>query len=538
VSEILKIIGEHARRDAGRAAILHRESDGSYRATRYAELAEEAERFARAFARHAAGARIVPVLAAKSAMAIAALLGATASGCAAASLNPRLRGPQVEAILRAGRARIAVVDGPGLLALGPAREAGAPIRSTGWWLVRAPGFLPLHEKAAEALRATAQVENWPVASDPGDLRWPDPESPAACLFTSGSTGHPKGVLVSHRDLVERARAEIDCFGISERDVLLSVLPFSFDVGLNQLVTSLVAGCTLVILDSWMPADILRTVEERGVTGISAVPSIWLDFLKAGFAFDRADRHRTLRYVTVSGGDLPPDPLARLPALGAGLQIFKTYGQTEVFRPTCLLPGEFESRRTSVGRPFGRSRVYVVREDGARAAPGESGEVVATGLGVMLGYLDGSDEQRKLRDNPFRGPEDPSTKAVYTGDIGHLDASGYLYLHGRRDAMLKIQGNRVYPGEVAAQLLAVAGVLEAEVVGCKPASGNVELVAFVVLGPAAPQAADLRRLLATRLPAWMLPARVLEKDAIPRTASGKPDLPALAAEAAARSGQSP
>ncbi len=173
-----------------------------------------------------------------------------------------------------------------------------------------------------------------------------------------------------------------------------MLPFSFDVGLNQLIASLVAGATLVILDSWMPADILRAVAERGVTGISAVPSIWLDFLKAGLGFDRAGAHRTLRYVTVSGGDLNPAHLESLPSLGAGLQIFKTYGQTEVFRPTCLRPGEFASHRRSVGRPFGRSRVYVVRDDGSRAAPGERGEVVATGLGVMLGYLDGGDEQQQ------------------------------------------------------------------------------------------------------------------------------------------------
>ena len=353
-----------------------------------------------------------------------------------------------------------------------------------------------------------------------------------CLFTSGSTGVPKGVLVGRQDLCERAVTEAEWFGLTERDVLLSVLPFSFDVGLNQLMASLVAGSTLVILDSWMPADILRAVAERNVTGISAVPSIWVDFLKSGLRFDREGVHRSLRYITVSGGDLDPSNLEALPSLGDGLQIFKTYGQTEVFRPTCLRPEEFAKHKQSVGRPFGRSRVYVVRDDGGVAAPRERGEVVASGLGVMLGYLDGADEQKKLRENPFRGAQDPGSQAVYTGDVGYLDEDGYLFLLGRRDSMLKIMGNRVYPDEVAAQLLALQGVLQAEVVGVNRGDSGARLYAFVVLGADAPAADELRRQMATRVPAYMVPAFVLTKDAIPRTVSGKPDRPALVAEALA------
>jgi acyl-CoA synthetase (AMP-forming)/AMP-acid ligase II len=192
---------------------------------------------------------------------------------------------------------------------------------------------------------------------------------------------------------------------------------------------------------------------------------------------------------------------------------------------------------SVGRPFGRSKVYVVREDGSRAAPGEPGEVVATGLGVMQGYLDGEDEQKKLCDNPFRGPDDPSPKAVFTGDVGHLDADGYLFLRGRRDAMLKVHGNRVYPGEVVAELLALPGVMQAEVVGADMGDAGTRLVAYVVLGADAPATDELRRLVATRVPAYMVPMAVVRKDAIPRTASGKTDVPALVAEAAALVGAS-
>ena len=509
---------------------MRRGSDGSYVETTYDKLASEAEDFAQAFARHASGGGIIPILAGKSATTVAALLGAAASGHAAACLNPKLRVPQLEQILSAGRVKVAVVDGTGLLALKGYHAAGSPIREARWWLARGAGFMALHEKTAEAMREFAELADWPVPLEEAALPALAPESPAVCLFTSGSTGAPKGVLVGWQDLLDRAEAEIEWFGISERDVLLSVLPFSFDVGLNQLVASLVAGATLVILDSWMPADILRAVAQRGVTGISAVPSIWLDFLKAGLRFDLTGVHRSLRYITVSGGDLDPSHLEALPLLGDGLQIFKTYGQTEVFRPTCLRPGEFGTHMRSVGRPFGSSRVYVVRDDGSLAAPGERGEVVATGLGVMLGYLDGADEQQKLRDNPYRGPQDQGAKAIYTGDIGHLDEDGYLYLLGRRDAMLKVMGNRVYPGEVAAQLLALPGVLQAEVVGVDRGDSGTRLFAFVVLAPDAAAPEDLRRQMASRVPAYMMPAALFTKDAIPRTVSGKPDYPALVAEA--------
>ena len=419
-----------------------------------------------------------------------------------------------------------------MLALKGPHDVDSPIRATRWWLARGAGFMAIHEKAARELREFADLTNWPVPIAGTDLPSLEPDSPAVCLFTSGSTGVPKGVLVGRQDLFERAVTEAEWFGLTERDVLLSVLPFSFDVGLNQLMASLVAGSTLVILDSWMPADILRAVAERGVTGISAVPSIWVDFLKSGLRFDREGVHRSLRYITVSGGDLDPSNLEALPSLGDGLQIFKTYGQTEVFRPTCLRPEEFAMHMRSVGRPFGRSRVYVVRDDGGVAAPGERGEVVASGLGVMLGYLDGADEQKKLRDNPFRGAQDPGSQAVYTGDVGYLDEDGYLFLLGRRDSMLKIMGNRVYPDEVAAQLLALQGVLQAEVVGVNRGDSGARLYAFVVLAADAPAVDELRRQIATRVPAYMVPAFVLTKDAIPRTVSGKPDRPALVAEALA------
>ena len=113
----------------------------------------------------------------------------------------------------------------------------------------------------------------------------DPLRVGCCLFTSGSTGKPKGVLIGERDLTARAWAEAQWYQLNEQDVLLNILPFSFDVGLNQVLSAMCVGCSLVLLNSWLPADILDAVSERQVTGISAVPSIWSDFLKANLRFD-------------------------------------------------------------------------------------------------------------------------------------------------------------------------------------------------------------------------------------------------------------
>jgi acyl-CoA synthetase (AMP-forming)/AMP-acid ligase II len=186
----------------------------------------------------------------------------------------------------------------------------------------------------------------------------DPGGETGCvLFTSGSTGEPKGVRVGRDDLSARAAAEITAFGLEPDDRLLSLLVFAFDVGLNQLLTSLVVGSTLVILQSWLPADVLDAARNQRITGISAVPSIWRAFLLAGLGFGN-EEHRHLRYLTISGGDLASPHLARMSELAGPAGIIKTYGQTETFRSAMLGPSGFADRPESVGRKFPGARFVV------------------------------------------------------------------------------------------------------------------------------------------------------------------------------------
>jgi acyl-CoA synthetase (AMP-forming)/AMP-acid ligase II len=531
-------VQQHAGERPNHVAVWNRLPGGQYEATSYSELAGAARRFAQAFADSLNEARFIPLCLARSPSCIAAMLGAIGAGKAFICLNQKMRLRQVSDILEAARASIVLVDAAGLMTLRGGLTEAPAITRVRWWLLCGPEFGAMHEKIAARLDEVAVVEPWEAdAAEPNvpePLLLPaDPLRVGCCLFTSGSTGKPKGVLIGERDLTARAWAEAQWYQLNEQDVLLNILPFSFDVGLNQVLSAMFVGCSLVLLNSWLPADILDAVSERQVTGISAVPSIWSDFLKANLRFDTRGQHASLRYITISGGDLSREKLDRLPAMLDGVGIIKTYGQTETFRSAALLPPEFSRKRQSVGRAFVNVRVYVVREDGTLAGPHEVGEIVHTGMGVMQGYLDGDDPQNKVRPNPFFGPDDDASWAVFTGDQGYLDEDGYLYLVGRRDEMLKVSGNRIYPREISDQLAAIDGVAEAEVVGVKRDDDETHLVAFVVReSRSAMQPMMICRALALRVPSFMVPKHMVILSALPRTANGKPDRQALAAWAAA------
>jgi acyl-coenzyme A synthetase/AMP-(fatty) acid ligase len=475
MSELVAQLRVHAANQPSKTALIVLGVGGAAQEISYAQLSHRVNQFASCFCKQMDSPQIVPLIAAKDADAVAAMFGLLASGNAFAALNRKLKPPQIDAIVRLTR----------------------PVMSV---------------EKLEVDRATEDLWIEPRAAD----------SVGCCLFTSGSTGTPKGVLISAQDLHARAVAEVNCFRLTSDDVLLSVLPFSFDVGLNQLTSGVVAGCTIVLSESWLPADILRATQRFGVTGISAVPAIWNDLLSSGLQF----RSLTLRYVTVSGGDLPVDRLKQLKSAVGDAGIIKTYGQSETFRSAALLPEEFAQKPASVGRVFVGASVYIVRPDGSLAAPNEAGEIVHSGLGTMLGYLGG--ESPNFRANHFHGPADSAGRAVFTGDLGWLDEEGFLFVQGRRDSMLKIAGNRVYPQEIVNQLLLLPGVASAEIVADKDASGETQITAFLVpnSGATLDQSA-LRRLIVQRLPSYMVPRQIIVVDELPRTASGKIDRLALA-----------
>ena len=472
---------------------------------------------------------MIPLLVGKSADSVACMLAAIATERPFCFLNPKYRGPQIAEALEATNAPLCIVDAAGLVALRGTWKNHARIEQTTWAIVGARSLTGIYAEAARDLRTVADVVGLDDCSQaPSIVRCGDATPQVAtCLFTSGSTGQPKGVLVSEADLMGRVATEIEWFGLTHDDMLLSILPFSFDVGLNQLMTALAVGAELAVLDSWLPADIVAATEKRRVTGISAVPAIWQDLINSGTRFDTSGPHTSLRYITISGGSLSRHHLERLPEVVRGAAIFKTYGQTEAFRATSLRPEDYHRKMDSVGRPFSGVHVYVVRDDGSPCDAGETGEVVHTGLGIMVGYLGDASEhaelQTKLRVNPFLDDGDRSPLAVFTGDLGYRDDEGYLFLKGRRDRMLKVLGNRVYPQEVTNQLLTIPGVREAVVAGIPRADGQTVLVAFLSAASGKELSARaVRKALGAKLPAFMIPREIVFVDEMPRTLSGKSD----------------
>ena len=491
----------------------------------YRELCNAVAAFAQVLQPRVRHSAIVPILAAKSVDCVVAMLGILAAGPAVAVMNRKLKPPQLNAAFDAAKSPIGVIDAASLpILLNHPTESFAQVS----WLVIGDDPAIVNNESAEASRPSSCFNFRSKIHSPSSLTLADrsPASAGCCLFTSGSTGNPKGVLIAERDLHRRATAEAALYGLTQDDMLLCVLPFSFDVGLNQLLSSIVAGATLVLSESWLPADMLRTAARFDVTGISGVPAVWNDLIQSTLRFDTKSEHAPLRYIAVSGGDLPVERLAKLKHVVGDAGIFKTYGQSETFRSTALRPEEFTARPHSVGRAFGDANVYVVRPDGTRAALDEPGEIVHTGLGTMLGYLD--TDATNLRENPFFGTDDSSPLAVFTGDTGHLDAEGYVFVHGRADSMLKIAGNRVYPKEITDQLLAIGGIAEAAVVGRKDSVGETHLFAFVTPAPGVTlDGAALRRQLMTRVPSYMVPKMITILDSLPKTENGKIDYPALA-----------
>jgi acyl-coenzyme A synthetase/AMP-(fatty) acid ligase len=340
------------------------------------------------------------------------------------------------------------------------------------------------------------------------------------LFTSGSTGSPKGVRIHGSDIFNRIKAESEAYGLNGQDCMLNILPFSFDVGCNQLLTAICSGSKLALLNSWFAKDILAAIDKYAVTCISGVPSIWKSLLETDTQKVR-DILAQLRYITLSGGDMSRTQRSTLRELmGERAKIFKTYGQTETFRSGMLKPDEYDEKPDSVGKPPPGVTVAILNPDGNLAAADEIGEIIHSGTGTMLGYA-GEPEggSNKLRDCP-PAFVDGQKKVIFTGDRGKIDAQGYLYVLGRMDRMVKIRGNRVYPEEIEAQMLSHPDVFEAVTIYDSPSetlnafyqtNENCELTTR-----------EIQKFLTSKLPNYMLPSKFHQVQQFQRTATGKVD----------------
>ncbi|USX24311.1 acyl-CoA ligase (AMP-forming), exosortase A system-associated [Oxalobacteraceae bacterium OTU3CINTB1] len=518
------LVHEFIFRSAERAPASEALVDGARRLT-YEQLAILTTRTCAALRAHGArrGERVA-VYMEKNIEHVAALFGAAAAGMVFVPVNPLLKPEQVAYILRDCDVRVLVTSAdrlrqlaPGLggcdslqtvLALGAARAA-APCADIGRIKV-----LDWERALAQADAAGADTATLPA-------RRITESDVAAILYTSGSTGQPKGVVLSHRNLVAGAASVAGYLGNTAEDRILAVLPLSFDYGLSQLTTAFLSGACAVLINHLLPRDVPAAVIAERITGLAGVPPLWMQLAALDWPTPC-----TLRYLTNSGGAMPRATLDRLRARLPAATPYLMYGLTEAFRSTFLPPAELDRRPDSMGKAIPNAEVLVLRPDGSECAPGEAGELVHRGPLVSLGYWNDAARTAE-RFKPYRSPLTGlmlPEMAVWSGDTVRRDEDGFLYFISRADEMIKTSGYRVSPNEVEAVLYAQAEVAEAAALGVPhPVLGQAILVVVSVRDGRALDEARLLAALKPHLPNYMLPHKIVVADAsLPRNANGKID----------------
>jgi acyl-CoA ligase (AMP-forming) (exosortase A-associated) len=450
----------------------------------------------------------VGILLPKSLAECVAIFAASRADGVFVPINPALRPPQVRHILQDCGARV-LITSPGLYSgLGDALDGLDSLQET-LFADDADGT----EGVVGAARAIGE-----------DL--------AAILYTSGSTGQPKGVMLSHRNLLAGARIVSTYLGIGPDDRILSVLPFSFDYGLNQLLTSVAQSASLALLTFQLGDEIVRALARHRITGLAGVPTIWAILSRAAPSLARTELPH-LRYITNSGGSVPTQTVKRLRTLLPRTRIFLMYGLTEAFRSTFLPPEEVDRRPTSIGKAIPECEVFPVAANGRRAKAGEPGILVHRGPTVSLGYWNRpEDTARVLKPHPFRHASLGGETVCYSGDLVTEDEEGFLYFVGRNDALIKSAGHRISPTEVEEALMASGSFSQIAVIGLPDEWVGQKLHAVGVAAEAEPDTGAVLRAAAARLPPYMLPKAIELVASLPTTPNGKVDYKRLVAERSA------
>jgi acyl-CoA ligase (AMP-forming) (exosortase A-associated) len=480
---------------AGAAALVDRSG-----ALHYAELQAGVGALAAALLarglRH--GDRVASWLA-KTRLACLLPLAAARAGLIHVPVNPVLK--------RAQAAHILADSGSRLLIAGAGRAATLE-----------PGDLPdgcdlaIEEETAPDLLGFDEPlppSNW----DAGEL--------AAILYTSGSTGRPKGVMLSHANLWLGAISVAHYLKLKADDRTLCVLPFAFDYGQNQLLSTWAAGGCAIPLDYLTPRDVIRAVDRHDVTTLAGVPPLWVQLVEADWPAGTAAR---LKRLTNTGGRMTEPLVRKLRTLFPQADLYSMYGLTEAFRSTFLDPALIDAHPDSIGSAIPFAEVMLVRPDGSLAADGEPGELVHAGPLVARGYWRDA-ERTAQRFRPAPAASRLGGMAVWSGDTVIRGVDGLLRFVGRDDEMIKTAGNRVSPTELEEAAVASGAVAEAVAFGVPDERLGQAIV--LVARPAREDAeAMLRDYLKHQLPAFMQPRTLIWRAELPRNANGKLDRTAI------------
>ena len=347
----------------------------------------------------------------------------------------------------------------------------------------------------------------------------------ACLiYTSGSTGIPKGVMSTHQNVVSAASSIIEYLENTPEDIILNVLPLSFDYGLYQVLMSFKFGGTIVLEKSFLyPYPVIELLIKEKVTGFPFVPTMAAILLKLK-GLERYD-FSNLRYITNTAQALPPQYIFKLQKIFPSTKIYSMYGLTECKRVSYLPPDELKERPTSVGIAMPNTEVFIVDGDGNKVTKaGEVGELVVRGASVMRGYWNLPEETEKV----FRHGPIPGEKVLYTGDLFKMDEDGFLYFISRMDDMIKTAGERVSPKEIENVLYQIDDVNEVAVIGVNDDMLGQAIKAFITLKKDSELTVkSILKFCAKNMESFMVPKHVEILDELPKSSHGKIDKKELA-----------
>ncbi len=440
---------------------------------------------------------------------VAATLGAQLLGACAVDVNRELGGPATDAVLAQTGARVALVQGRDVAAWAEHAKAHRLARL----VVVHP--TPPPERMAAALADVPWI--WIPEAGPGNEipAWDRPVRDAAAaallVYTSGSTGVPRGVVQTHENVAANTGAICRYLELTAADRALSILPLFYCYGRSVLQTHLHVGGSVFFDHRFMyPRVVMEALDSEGCTGFAGVP---LTFESLRRQVDVAGLGlRRLRYVTQAGGAMHPETVRWVREAFSPARLFVMYGQTEATARLSYLPPErAEEKAGSIGCGLDNVELRVVDDAGNEVAPGETGELVARGPSITQGYLGAPEESAAI----LRGGW------LWTGDLARRDAEGFFYIVGRSREMLKLAGHRVSALEIEQVLAQHPAVREVAVVGVPDATAGEAAVAFVVrAADVQVDETELRRFCRELLPAFKVPRDVHFVDELPRTASGK------------------
>ncbi len=442
---------------------------------------------------------------------VISLLAASRAGLVFVPVNPVLKPAQVAYILADCNVKLLITSQQRAKLLTEALQACSDLNH----------LLIIEQGLADDKTETALQQHFWPKTDTQDVPAPPiqviDQDLAAILYTSGSTGQPKGVCLSHRNLIAGAESVSQYLQNSSEDKILAVLPLSFDYGLSQITTGLLVGATVVLMEYLFPRDVIRQVAQHQITGLAAVPPLWIQLAK----LEWPQEARCLRYLTNSGGVMPKATLNHLRQVLPNTLPYLMYGLTEAFRSTYLDPVYVDTHSDSIGKAIPNAQVLVLRPDGTECDEGEPGELVHRGVHVSLGYWNAPDKTaRRFKPISSQSPFLPEL-AVWSGDTVRRDKDGFLYFIGRQDDMIKCSGYRISPAELEESLYQLVGVAEVVAIGL-PDEELGQAIMLLIKADSALTEQEVKRYCQQQLPNYMQPKVIEFVEQLPRNPNGKID----------------